>query len=73
MLYDDENSSKKARDYLVECENGKETFINIIIEELTGGEEGVTHITRGRFDAVIIPAFCRPSNLRLFMMHKIQN
>jgi len=50
----------------------KDTFIDITLEELKDGDLTCKQITKGKFDSVIIPAFCRPCNLRMLVLHKVQ-
>ena len=73
MVSDNENATPQQRDYLRECLNCKDTFIDIIVGELTNGEEGKMYVTKAEFDKVVNAYFARPHNLRLYMMFKLQN
>ena len=64
MLGEDDESNTNLRIYLEQCESFKQDFIERMREELQGGDEGATHVSKGMFMQVVIPAVCRPSNLR---------
>ena len=60
----------ETRTYLEACLAAKEQFIEVICEDLQDGDPQLTHVTKAKFNQVFIPAFCRSSNLRQFLMHK---
>lgn len=70
QLAHDEDSDPEFRRYLEQCEGVKPAFIARLMQDLSDGDAGTTHVTKGKFDQVFIPAFTRPSNLRQYMLHK---
>ena len=72
QLSRDEDSDPELTRYLESCENAKDKFIERLMKDLSDGDPGTTHVTKGKFDQVFIPAFTRPSNLRQYLLHKTQ-
>ena len=64
MVAEDETCDPLQATFLETVKAAKQSFIDLTLDELKEGDPNCNDITRGKFDRVFIPAFCRPSNLR---------
>lgn len=73
IMSDEETATSMMARYLEQCLASKQDFINIVLSKLKDGDEGTTHITKGKFDSVINASFSRPSNLRHLVLTEVTN
>ena len=69
MILTDTERKVDQKEFLSECLEVKNYFIQKTCLDLKGGEHGVTHITRDKFLEIFDEKFSRPSSLRQLVFH----
>ena len=73
LSVNEEGDDKMEQTYLLECIKSKQPFVQMVIDELKGGDPNCTRVTKDTFDRVFHVGFTRPSNLRCYLNKKAQS
>lgn len=57
-------NTKHLKDYLKNVLAAKPDFLNIVVDELSDGDQNKRHVTHSKFTEVITIDFCRIATLR---------